>query len=97
MVTPKLVTLKALDYDMHVALQCDIPASTDKSFVRKNVYYTVSDSVFQSSSLFHDGVLLCKIIKGLKYVPPVLMKYMYGETDQSNTLVSVKVTCTYLL
>ena len=40
--TPMSVTLEALDHDTHgfsltpnVALQCDIPASTDKSFVRE--------------------------------------------------------------
>ena len=31
---------------LNVALRCDILTSTDKSFVRRNVYYTVSDSVF---------------------------------------------------
>ena len=52
-IIPKSVTLEALDNEMHkssltpnVALQCEIPASTDKSFVRGNDYYTVSDSIF---------------------------------------------------
>ena len=56
-ITPKSATLEALDHNMHkssltptVALRCDILASTDKSFIRGNVYYTVSDSVFQSLS-----------------------------------------------
>ena len=63
-ITPKSVTLEALDLDMHkssltpnIALPCDIPASTDKSFVRGNVYYTVSNSVFQLSSPFRHGVV----------------------------------------
>ena len=52
-ITPKSVIVETLDHEMHkpsltpnVALWYDILASTDKSFVRANVYYTVSDSVF---------------------------------------------------
>ena len=93
-IIPKSVTLKELDHDMHkssltpnVALRFDIPAST-KSFVRGNVYYTVSYSVFQSSTPFRHGVMLCKIIE---HVPTILMKYTNGETDQRNTLDPVKV------
>ena len=96
-IIPKLVTLEALDNDMHkssltpsVALRCDISASTDKFFFRGNVYYTISDSVFQSSSPFRRGVTLCKIIKELEHVPPILMKYTDGGTDQRNMLQSVK-------
>ena len=96
-IIPKLVTLEALDNDMHkssltpsVALRCDISASTDKFFFRGNVYYTVSDSVFQSSSPFRRGVMLCKIIKELEHVPPILMKYTDGGKDQRNMLQSVK-------
>ena len=80
-ITPKSVTTGALDHDIHkssltphVALRCDIPASTDKSFVSGNVYHTVNASVFQSSSPFCHGVMLCKIIKELEHVPPILMK-----------------------
>ena len=35
--------------------------------------------------------MLCKIIKELEHVPPVLMKYTDSGTDQRNTLESVKV------
>ena len=97
-ITPKLVTVEALNHDIHkssltpnVALWCNIPASTDKSFVRGYVYYTVSDSVFQSSSPSRHGVMLCKIIEELEHVPPILMKYTDGGTDQRNTLISVYV------
>ena len=97
-ITPKVVTLEALDHGMYksslsriVVLHYDIPASTDKSFVRGNVYYNASHSVFQSSSLFHHGVMLCKIIKELEHVPPILMKYTDGGTDQRNKLETVKV------
>ena len=96
-ITSKSVILEPLDHYMHkssltpnVALRCDMPASTDKSFVKGNVYYTVSDSAFQSSSPFRHGVTLCKIIKELEHVPPILMKYTYGGTDQRNALESVK-------
>ena len=71
-ITARSVTLEALDHDMHkssltpnAALRCDILASTDKSVVRRNIYYNVSDSVFQSSSPFLHGVMLCKITKEL--------------------------------
>ena len=81
-ITPKSVTFEALDHDMHrssltpnVALRCDIPASPDKFFVKGNVYYTASDSVFQSLSPFRHGRMLCKIVKELEHVPPTLMKY----------------------
>ena len=97
-ITPKSVTLEALDRDMHksslspnVVLRCDVLASTDKSFVRGNVCYTVSDSVFQSSSPFCHGVMLCKIVEELEHVPPILMKYTDSGTDQRNTLESFKV------
>ena len=97
-ITPKLVTLEGLDHDMHksyltpnVALRCDVPASSDKYFVRGNVYYTVSDSVFQSSTPFCHGLMIFKIIKELKHVPRVLMKYTDDGTNQSNALESVKV------
>ena len=47
-ITPKWVTLEALDHDLpksfltsNVALKCDILASTDKSFIRGNLNYTV--------------------------------------------------------
>ena len=75
----------------NVALRCDTLISTDKSFARENVYYTVDDSAFQSSSPFRHGVILCKIIKELEPVPPYLMKYTDGGTNQRNTLESVKV------
>ena len=87
-ITPMSVTLEALSHDLHksfltsnVLLQCDIPASTDKSFVRGNVNYTVSDSVFQSSSPFRHRVMLSKIIKELEHAPLILMKYTDGATD----------------
>ena len=92
-ITPKLVNLEALDHEKHksfltpnVALRFDIPASTDKSFVRGNVYYTVSGSIFYCRSAFRHGVMLCKITKGLEHIPPILMRYTDGGIDQRNTL-----------
>ena len=103
-ITPKSVTFEALDHDMHrssltpnVALRCDIPASPDKFFVKGNVYYTASDSVFQSSSPFRHGRMLCKIVKELEHVPPTLMKYTNGGADRGDTLESVKVASICLL
>ena len=95
-ITHKSITLEALDHDMHkssltpnVVLKCEVPATVDKSFVRGN--YTVSDSVFQSSSPYHHGVMLAKIVKNLDDPPSILMKFTDGGTDQRNTLESVKV------
>ena len=46
----KLANLEALDHAMYKSvlrlMLHFIPVSIDKSFVRANVYYTVSDSVF---------------------------------------------------
>ena len=97
-ITHKSITLEALDHDMHktsltpnVVLKCEVPATVDKSFVRGNVHYTVSDSVFQSSSPYRHGVMLAKIVKNLDDPPSILMKFTDGGTDQRNTLESVKV------
>ena len=75
----------------NVALRCDIPTSTNESFVRGNVYCTLSDIVFLQSSSFHHRVMLRKTVKELELVLPILIKYKNGGTDQRNTLESVKV------
>ena len=97
-IAPLSTTLEALDHDMHkssltpnVVLKCDIPDTLDNSFVRGNVYYTVSDSVFQSSSPFRHGVMLKNIVSNFPDMPPVLMKYTDGGTDQRNNLEAVKI------
>ena len=81
----------------NVALRCDIPTSTNKSFVRGNVYCTLSDIVFLQSCSFHHRVMLRKIVKELELVLPILIKYKNGGTDQRNTLESVKVASIYLV
>ena len=97
-ITPASITLEALDHDIHkasltpnVVLKCEVPLSVEKSFARGNVYFSVSDSVFQGSTPFRHGVMLAKIAKNFDNVPPVLMKYTDGGTDQRNTLEAVKV------
>ena len=75
----------------NVILQCDVPQSVDKSFVRGQVYVTLSDSVFKSSSPFRHGVMQSKVYKGLRRQPRVVMKYTDGGTDQRNTLETIKL------
>ena len=97
-IVPLSTTLEALGHDLHkssltpnIVLKCDIPVTIDRSFVQGNVYYTVSDSVFQSSSQFRHGVMLKHVVSSLPDMPSVLMKYTDGGTDQRNNLESVKI------
>ena len=97
-IATKDTTLEALDHDLYkssltpnVVLRCKIPESAEKSFVRGQVYVSVSDSVFQASNLFRHGVMLTKIYSELLEKPTVLLKYTDGGTDQRNTLEAVKV------
>ena len=64
--------------------------------IRGNVYYTIIDSVFQQPSPFCHIVVLCKIIKMLECVTPILMKDTVSGTDQRNMLESVKVAFIFL-
>ena len=94
-ITPKSVTLEALDHDIHrssftpnVALRLHrhqlIKLSLGEMFI--------TPSLIASFSRHLPFVReLCKIIKELVDVPPNLMKYTNGGTDQRNTLESVKV------
>ena len=94
---------EALDHDMHkssvtpnVALRCDInEVSTDKLFLRRSIYYIISDSVFQLSSPFRHGVMLHKIVKKLENVPAILMKYTDRRTDLRNTPKKVESICLF--
>ena len=97
-IVPLSTTLEALDHDLHkssltpnIVLKCDIPVTIDRSFVQRNVYYTVSNSVFQLSSPFRHGVMLKHVVSSLPDMPSVLMKYSDGGTDQRNNLESVKI------
>ena len=103
-IPPKSVTLQALDPDMNkssltlnVALRCDILASTDKSFVRGKVCYTVSGSVFQSSSPVRHGVMLCKIIEELEHVPPILMNMRSSLSKYRPSLRSFKFDLDFMI
>ena len=66
-ITTKNTTLEALDHDLYkssltpnVVLKIKVPETPDKAFVRGQVYVTVSDSVFQSSSPFRHAVMRSK-------------------------------------
>ena len=100
-IVPTDTTLVALDHDMvkasltpSVVLKCKIPDKIDKSFVNGTVTTCVNDSVFQSSSPFRHAVMLAKVCSTVSEqrgsLPPVLMKFTDGGTDQRNTLESVK-------
>lgn len=93
---PTSTTVAALDHDMtscsltpSVYLQCAIPESPDKSFVRGKVTTIVNDSVFQTSSPFRDSAALVKLLQNQEQLK-VLMKFSDGGTDQRNTLEAVK-------
>lgn len=73
-----------------VVLHCEVPDTIDKSFVRGKVTTVVNDSVFQGASPFRHSAILCKIMKELEVMPPIMMKFTDGGTDQRNTLESVK-------
>lgn len=96
-IVPTSSTLVALDHDMtrssltpSVFLLCDIPETINASFVRGQVTTIVNDATFQTSSPFRHGAAMAKMIGGRESIPPILMKYTDGGTDQRNTLESVK-------
>ena len=72
-----------------VYLQCAIPISPDKSFVRGKVTTIINDSVFQTSSPFRHTAALIKMLHHQDQIK-VLMKFSDGGTDQRNTLEAVK-------
>jgi hypothetical protein len=95
---PSASTLAACDHDMtkasitpSVILQCDIPESVEKSFVRGQVTTIVNDSVFQTSNPFRHGAALVKVVK-MQHSDQksVLLKFTDGGVDHRNTLESVK-------
>lgn len=96
--------LVALDHDMtkasltpSVVLECAIPDTVEKSFVRGKVTTVVNDSVFQTSSPFRHAAILKSIVEQRLSQdlesPKILFKYTDGGTDQRNTLESVKLAC----
>ena len=97
-ITTSATTLEALDHDLYkssltpnAVLKCKIPDSVEKSFVRGQVYVSVSDSVFQASNPFRHGVMLKNIYNKSNELASTLLKYTDGGTDQRNTLESVKI------
>lgn len=97
-IVPTTSTLTALDHDMtrasvtpSVLLQCKIPEDINKSFVRGKVTTIINDSVFQMASPFRHNAALAQLISNTQEsVPPILMKFTDGGTDQRNTLESVR-------
>ena len=95
-IVPTSSKLVAMDHDMNkgsltpsVVLQCKVPESTDKSFVRGNVYTAVNDSVLQSASPFRHAAFTVKILSSQESKYPILRKYTDGGTDQRSKLESV--------
>ncbi|XP_041378644.1 uncharacterized protein LOC121390784 [Gigantopelta aegis] len=102
-IVPTSTTLVALDHDMtkasltpSVVLDCNIPESIDKSFVQGRVTTVINDSIFQTASPFRHAIVLAKVMKQKKDIPPVLLKFTDGGTDQRKTLESVKCASIYL-
>ncbi|XP_053389758.1 uncharacterized protein LOC128552728 [Mercenaria mercenaria] len=94
---PVSETLEALDHDMtksslcpSVYLECEVPMSIEKSFVRGQVNVVVNDSVFQSSNPFRHAAIVCDILAKRDPLPKVFLRFSDGGTDQRNTLESVK-------
>ena len=95
---PSSTVLGALDHDVHhkgsltpsVYLQCDIPQEATKSFCREIVTTVINESVFQTSNAFRHAATLVALIRKEGEVPPVVLKFSDGGTDQRNTLESVK-------
>lgn len=94
-IAPVSSTFSAADHDMtrasltpSVLLHCDVPDSTDQSFVCGQVVTCINDSVFQSSNPFRHGVMMCKAMKDSN--AKFILKYSDGGTDQRNTLEQVQ-------
>ena len=102
-ITTSATTLEALNHDLYkssltpnVVLKCKIPDSVEKSFIRGQVYASVSDSVFQASNPFRHGVMLRNIYNKSNELASTFLKYTDGGTDQRNTF-GVRQNCQYLL
>ena len=100
---PSSSTLGAEDHDVHykglltpsVYLQSTIPPTADKSFCRGKVTVIVNDNVLhlQSSSPLRHSASLLALLRTRYHdsvIPPMVLKYSDGGTDQRNTLESVK-------
>ncbi|XP_060552756.1 uncharacterized protein LOC132714041 [Ruditapes philippinarum] len=101
-IVPTSSTLVAGDHDItkssltpSVSLQCEIPDSSEHSFVRGKVHVTVNDSVFQSSNPFRHAATLVKIVKHQPNIN-ILILYTDGGTDHRNTLASVQCSAVCL-
>ncbi|XP_062616566.1 uncharacterized protein LOC134278262 [Saccostrea cucullata] len=97
-IVPTSSTLVALDHDMtrcsltpSVVLQCQVPKSVDKSFVRGKVFTVLNDSVFQPASPFRHAAFLSKMMQNSENLKPILLKFTDGGVDQRNTLEAVKL------
>lgn len=98
-IVPTSSTLIALDHDMtrcsltpSVVLQCEVPKSVDKSFVRGKVFIVLNDSIFQTASPFRHAAFLSKMMLSSGNDPkPMLLKFTDGGVDQRNTLEAVKL------
>ena len=99
-IVPTSTTLASLDHDMtkasitpSVMLRCNVPETINGSFVQGKVTTVVNDSVFQQASPFRHAAILSKLLSNSEMVPPVLLKFTDGGTDQRNTLESVRCAC----
>lgn len=75
-----------------VVLQCEVPTSVDKTFVRGKVFTVLNDSIFQTASPFRHAAFLSNMMLSSGNDPkPMLLKFRDGGVDQRNTLEAVKL------
>ena len=74
-------------------LRCSVPETVNGSFVRGKVTTVIDDSVFQQATPFRHAAVLSKLLFKSEMVPLVLLKFTDRETDQRNTLESVRCAC----
>ena len=102
-IAPTNTTVAALDHDVHhkgsltpsVYLQCAVPEDVNSSFYRGSVRVVLNDAVFQASSPFRHAASLVKQLRADAVesgLPPIILKFSDGGTDQRNTLESVKLS-----
>lgn len=94
-IAPVFSVFGAYDHDMtkasltpSVYLECDIPNTADKSFVRGTVTTVVNDSVLQTANPFRHAVILTKL--AAENNKKILIKFTDGGTDQRNCREAVK-------
>lgn len=96
---PVASNLSALDHDVaskgsltpSVCLKIDVPDDPLDSFYRGQVFVTLKDSIFQSSSPFRHAAELMTILNDTD-IKPYLLMYTDGGPDHRTTYAAVKLS-----